>query len=331
MTEEKQKINVLTWNVLSQQLCSKRQFPTASDEAVNKKIRLKKTKEKLNTFIKNRTNVFLLQEVTREWGNVFTTLFKKKDFTVLRDHYGFKYNGNMGIMIAFKNCFQFEDIISEVIGHKLYVPIPEYNEWSPYLKYKTNDWLKWFNKKYSNSMNYMGLTNVSQFGSSWFNSLDVKSDERDAVSRQNVFLAIKLSYNGKSFYVANYHMPCAFKRPRVMMWHAMKCNSLIRKLKDPIIFGGDFNSQPDSPVYQLFNEEEFKSVNCDNESDTINTLTSWNGEFKGCIDYIFYKKGKNEYLKLLSVDEPETTEERMPNDTQTSDHRPIIARFNICD
>ena len=42
-------------------------------------------------------------------------------------------------------------------------------------------------------------------------------------------------------------------------------------------------------------------------------------------------KLSNEYLKLLSIDEPETTKERMPNNTQTSDHRPIIARFNICD
>ena len=322
-------IKIATWNILSPELCSKKQFPDVEEDAVNKNKRLKKTLKKLEEFMNNGINIILLQEVTRSWGIKFTKLFKSNDYTVIRDHYGFKYNGNMGIMIAYSNKFEFEDMISEVISHKLFIPMPEYNSNITYLRFKTNDWLKWLNKKYINSMNYIGLSNLSNIGKDWFDSLEIKSDEKDAISRQNVFTAVKLKINNYSFYVANYHMPCAFKRPKVMMWHAEKCLSLLSKVNCDIIFGGDFNSLPNSDVYNLFYKEGFKSVKDNSETDTVNTFTSWNGEFKGCIDYIFYNLKNDSKINFLTTDEPENVKNYLPNLIQTSDHIPIISNFTL--
>ena len=92
----------------------------------------------------------------------------------------------------------------------------------------------------------------------------------------------------------------------------------------PYIFGGDFNSHPDSDVYK-FLTSHLNSINKNNEPDTIYAYHHMFGEFKGTLDYIFHSDG---FEDIKRADYEELTE-FMPNNKYFSDHRSIEGIFNL--
>lgn len=62
--------------------------------------------------------------------------------------------------------------------------------------------------------------------------------------------------NGGTFCVGTYHMPCLFNVPPVMVMHTSMVVKHLARLagSDPLVFGGDFNFNPQSECYKLVTE-----------------------------------------------------------------------------
>lgn len=313
-------LSIMSFNILVDNYCTSRYYCDASKNAVDNKIRyqllLKKLKEKIEM-----TDCFCLQEVTRIMANKLCVWFDENEFDSVFDNYGYIANGYMGIMIAWKRMkYKRIEQYSENIGDNINVEIIE-------KPYSTIDKIwEWLGYKMINKES---------------NSLSI------AKKRQNILLAVKLKSNdGKIVWVANYHMPCVFWDPVVMMYHTERVYKVITDLSEkhqtlsqtdcPVVLCTDLNSIPGSDVYRYFTNttQGFKSAyfemnNCEpkatnytitrnrfKKDDTIDT-------FKGCLDYCFYTKLTPVKANITDCSVP------MPNDTWPSDHVMLNVGFNF--
>jgi mRNA deadenylase 3'-5' endonuclease subunit Ccr4 len=73
---------------------------------------------------------------------------------------------------------------------------------------------------------------------------------------QMICMRVRHLHSDKVFVVGNYHMPCMFKLPSVMMAHCALSSQHLQKFAgdDPFIYLGDFNIKPDSTMYRLMTE-----------------------------------------------------------------------------
>lgn len=160
------------------------------------------------------------------------------------------------------------------------------------------------------------------------------------------------------FTVANYHMPCKFKDPSLMMIHTSMLLKLVRdnlfplnEDKSPYIICGDFNRTPESESYKFITKggdfkEQFETNLIPNLTfnefplcsvyDVVNgkeplftNLSHINEEFCDTLDYIFISK-EFEVTKVLDInylEKPEGT--TFPNENEPSDHLPIGATLRL--
>lgn len=189
-------------------------------------------------------------------------------------------------------------------------------------------------------------------------------DDNSAANRKyntQVMLHLECSDTPKKeFVVATYHMPCEFRRPRLMVIHAALAAQAVQRFaeKKPIVWCGDYNFKPTDAAYELVTKgslaeghphhvkralppednwhmevEPFRSAyvvargkepaytNC-----TINKLSS--GPFVGTLDYIFL----SHHWDVASVDIlPEHYKEEdfcpLPTLEQPSDHLAVAAEL----
>ena len=147
------------------------------------------------------------------------------------------------------------------------------------------------------------------------------------------------------FGVSTYHMPCV---PLIQEIGLLHCQTLYRHIKnfmldDYWVLAGDFNMTPDTLAYKyMINQAKLGCI----WNDTIRTYPNTNHsviaskEFEGCIDYVFYKKGKYNkknsstlifkrkglICENIKVNNLTTI---IPNKYEPSDHIPIISIFLI--
>lgn len=161
-----------------------------------------------------------------------------------------------------------------------------------------------------------------------------------AKQRRNRLLLIELKGNDiPSFFIGNYHMPCAFKDPSLMMIHA----SLLLKViygyakNDPCIVCGDFNSTPNSDVYKMITGQTYNDMtpkftlrsiyNKEPEFTNLSNVSDF-GEFCDTIDYIFISN----HWKVINVLEMSNQKPLIgyfPNQYEPSDHLPIGATLSF--
>jgi hypothetical protein len=146
------------------------------------------------------------------------------------------------------------------------------------------------------------------------------------------------SADRRRFCVANYHAPCNFSDPYVMMMHAFFSGELAHvfaatstagaELPLPLIFGGDFNISPEDPAYQVLVAQNPFGL----QSAFVRSIgsepgfTNWTLKFKGTIDY-FLISHHWRIIQAIAPTAPSTP--ACPNDTEPSDHHSLTIRLSL--
>ena len=299
-------IQLKTWNLLVPKYCKREYYSRSDAKSLDKKFRLGLIFRDLKNDIENNgINIFCFQEVSREWGSILVPWFIRRGFLVDRHHYGNDSSDGMGVMIVWKNDITLHKSYTYRIGFRLNRKLRAPSQ-------------SLFNQIYYGARYYMGyVDNI------------IADDISNAIGRTNIFMVMKFEKDRKEFAIANYHMPCAYSRPNVMKWHIKEILDILKGFKCPLIFGGDFNSTPLSEVYRIITAKMKSacSEGLDKEPITNYTFTSRNGEFEGCLDYIFYNN--SDKLELISVADVEDVEEYLPNMDNPSDHLSLAANFRL--
>lgn len=149
------------------------------------------------------------------------------------------------------------------------------------------------------------------------------SDPRAKRFRNSVIVA---TFDG--FSVATFHAPCAPHIPGFLLNYIREVEKLITETTDGnVLFAGDFNSLPSDPIYGVLLKSGWKSCikTIFGKEKITNFAHTRFSEFKGTLDYIFYKGG----IECISGNIIGTTYQPMPNILSPSDHTPIWGDFKI--
>ncbi|CAI5732672.1 unnamed protein product [Peronospora destructor] len=111
----------------------------------------------------------------------------------------------------------------------------------------------------------------------------------------------------------------------------------------PIIFSGDFNSLPDSKVYNLITtSNDFNSAYSQYDAEGEPKFTNVNGDaetengkhvprFIGTLDYIFYRSHRirpRALMEIMSLEDA-IKEVALPSTISPSDHLPLLCEFYV--
>ena len=266
-------VRVVSYNVLSSHLAAPDYFTACQPSHLDPTNRLPKVLSKLENEIQGNTKtIFCLQEVSHDWAGKFHTFFANRGYHVISGLYGKKFNGYMGIILAYStDAYETMDVDISRLSDKRVGGWPrrEVVEEVP-----EKDGL--FQKVIRTGTHLVRsfLWNPARkllLGSSLSNNNNEFRiiDPWDmSENRFNILLSVGLRERSmkREFWISNYHMPCAFYAPMVMNIHAemaaFHIQSLATTCQDeetgpkrlPYILAGDFNLLPDSPHYRLLTE-----------------------------------------------------------------------------
>ena len=102
----------------------------------------------------------------------------------------------------------------------------------------------------------------------------------------------------------------------------------------PIILTGDFNAEPDEPVYTTMTEdEEMPLVTAYGLEESQSNFTTWKiretGEEKKILDYIFHSPDLMTLFTLETPTEDQIGEDRLPSLGFASDHLSLVADISL--
>eukprot|EP00301_Raphidiophrys_heterophryoidea_P002394 c11114_g1_i1.p1 GENE.c11114_g1_i1~~c11114_g1_i1.p1 ORF type:complete len:369 (+),score=77.45 c11114_g1_i1:35-1108(+) len=232
---------VVTYNVLSSHLAGADYFVYCDPKNLDAGTRLARVQAKLNEQIKQRA-IICLQEVSTLWAGSLHTHFASHNYHFIFSQYSAKFSGYMGVGIAFPldtyNLLTTD--ITRVADTGLFVN-PEFEEGdrppAPKLTFMERFWktLKW-----------VLFGNPPLVPETW---------EKSSRYRKNTMISLRLQpkESNARFCVSTYHMPCAFRLPKVMLCHAslaVQCAQTFAG-SDPLIVTGDWNFIPNSTPYRL--------------------------------------------------------------------------------
>lgn len=238
-------VRVVSYNVLSSHLASPSHFTTLDPTHLEASNRLPLVLKKLDEEITSSKSsvVLCLQEVSYDWAAAFHVWFANKGYHLVTGLYGQKFNGYMGVAIAFPTgAFEAVDVDISRLSDK------RVGGW-PVTPPQTlaESILSTVNTFWSKPLGYLGL---------WQKP---KEDHWSMSARRyNVLVTTTLrdKKSGKAFCIGNYHMPCAFYMPMAMTIHAELAAKHVQDIaasKDglPYILAGDWNITPDSSTYKM--------------------------------------------------------------------------------
>ena len=266
------------------------------DPAILDRLRRKNAILSLFTSWIRTSPIIVLQEVPYNWKQDFDRYFTKRNYTFHCMNYGQKTNGILGVGIAVPNSYAIN---------------PEEVEFIRVADYIECD--------YSSSDN------------------EVHTNIENAKKRANLVIRMKIHLNnGKSFYLYNYHMPCAFKTPLVQILHINALKRIIASFADiPYILAGDMNVLPTSKEYQFLTDTQspssitlkssYRIANKEEPEFTCFNYTTFGGEFCGCLDYILV----SEEFKVLKSHLLLNTTTELPNADCPSDHLPLRSVLSL--
>ena len=300
-------ISVVTYNLLSPNLCINKYFPYCSKEALDTEKRMSLIQGKLTCEIGNNS-IICLQEVSESWCCQLKIFFDNLKYDMIYRLYGNNKSGNMGIVVAYpREKYNLVRVSMERIANHYIEPmVEEYDHWMDQLIWK-------YGQKF---LNYV-----------WFGGSPPETTPDIIKKKPNVLLMLELNCkeNDKNFICATYHMPCVYWNEEVMLEHAEISCCLVRDfaLDLPTIFCGDFNSIPKSHVYNLITRDiGFESASEQyfrEEPLFTNYVKNKKSGFKNTLDYIFIDGFSVVNMNIL----PPSTEflgESLPTTFEPSDH-----------
>ena len=264
------------------------------DPIVLDRLRRKNTILSLFTNWLRTSPIIVLQEVPYNWKQDFDRYFTKRDYTFHCMNYGQKTNGILGVGIAVPNFYAIDPTEVE------FIRVADY---------------------------------INDIDSSDDN--EVESNIENAKKRANLVVRMMIRLNnGKSFYLYNYHMPCAFKTPLVQILHIDALKRIITSFPDiPYILAGDMNILPMSKGYEFLTDttspitlkSSYLIANKEEPEFTCFNYTTFGGEFRGCLDYILV----SDEFKVLKSHLLLTTKTELPNADCPSDHLPLRSVLSL--
>nr|XP_022905545.1 2',5'-phosphodiesterase 12-like [Onthophagus taurus] len=186
-------------------------------------------------------------------------------------------------------------------------------------------------------------------------------DLKEGVLKQHTSLllaALQCKNTKTVLVVANTHLFYHSEAGDIRLVQAVIANKCIQKFcndvksicngsKIAVIFCGDFNSLPESGVYNyMINDiskcnKELEQIGCNTNFLKKNLIygsayetppfTNYTDNFKGCLDYIFYEKDAMELTKIvpLPTEDEMSVNVALPNQYFPSDHVALIADFKL--
>ena len=265
MQQQPLNVRVATYNVLSSHLSGKDHYSTLNPEHLNPKNRLPVVLQKIDEEIE-KSSIICLQEVSHDWAGTFHSHFANKGYHLVTGLYGKKFNGYMGVAIAFKT--ETFDVLGVDVSR-----LADKREGG------------WPRKPREPERNVVSRFAIDSYGfakttiKSFLGLLRIYNAPRwppqDAwqmsENRFNQLVTVQLQDKAtqKSFAVGNYHMPCAFYKPQVMTIHTDLAARHVQKLVTsteseseneeeqpgtatmPYVLAGDWNIKPDGSSYRL--------------------------------------------------------------------------------
>jgi 2',5'-phosphodiesterase len=232
-------IRVVSYNVLSSHLCEPTYFSTLNPDHLLPANRLPAVLEKLDEEI-SRNSLICLQEVSYDWAGSLHTHFANKGYHLVTGLYGRKFNGYMGVAVAFPTAsMKVVDVDISRLSDKREGgwPRPPKQGLLESLVSGTKSWIR-------PKLEKLGILSRPD------------QDPWDyAKNRFNILLTVKLEdkESGKEFALSNYHMPCAFWAPQVMTIHTEMAARHVQTLAgdSPYVLAGDWNIKPYGSSYNL--------------------------------------------------------------------------------
>ena len=307
---------IVTFNCASPLTVRSKNYNGYDESLLDSRYRLNELK-RLFSFNMRTYPIFALQEVPDKWKSIFNKYFQNNNYTFYCKTYG----GIFGVGIAVPNFYGVQD--SDV----------EYFKVSDYIRVNAPDVI------------VEKLCGLDQS--------DIDKIISNAKNRENILIRVKIRVNEtQSFYLYNYHMPCAYKLPiiQIMHIHALKHIFSEHASDDlPYIIAADMNILPDSDSYNFMTKNEltdehsayfmktmstnistdhilrssYKEVNLYEPEFTCFSDTVFGGKFKGCLDYIMISSK----IKTLRSHMLIKTENKLPNKDCPSDHLPLRSVF----
>jgi mRNA deadenylase 3'-5' endonuclease subunit Ccr4 len=341
--QQEEQVRVVSYNVLNPCLVRNPEGDEPALPHLESQYRLEKLREKLAYQMKSGA-IIALQEVSTKWIGQLHALFASHNYHFVWTGYGNRFQGSMGVAIAVPlSLYGITDVDIKTIADVKYAPRKSLSGKS---------WLAVIYDFVVAVLRWLRLLSQQQ-----------RTVWQTARGRMNQAISVQLRSNasGREFVVSTYHMPCLFAEPQVMVIHAtLLCNHVKRYAKAlPYILVGDFNSTPDSSVYQLITKGKLNPDNPDippkefdgdgfrpsvqpmlsayravlkkGEPDFTNFVVSRHGSkeqpfFQETIDYIFLSRGW--YVTKVHQLPRKGTKGSMlpqPNPLEPSDHLLLAA------
>jgi endonuclease/exonuclease/phosphatase family metal-dependent hydrolase len=281
--ESATRVRVVSYNVLSPQLCSAGYFPHCTGEgATDNDKRLRRVLSKLVGEVE-RDAVVCLQEVSRSWEGELHAFFLSRGYAFICSGYGNAFNGYMGVGIAFpQRTFALE-------GCSI-VRVSDTKEggWRAPGESRAER-LAAAERAAAAAAAEGALVRLARPAVAWLSGLwaavyatalrTLRAPASEPTfdpwqyseQRTNTCVQLRLRPRPSSpsaddvswpaLSVATYHMPCAFRTPQVMAIHcSLVARAAIKQAKgDPLVLAGDFNVKPHDPAYELLCRGEFQS------------------------------------------------------------------------
>lgn len=254
-------VRVATYNVLSSHLSSTDHYSTLNPDHLCPENRLPVVLQKIDEEIE-KSSIICLQEISHDWTGSFHTHFANKGYHLVTGLYGKRFNGYMGVGIAFKtSSFDVTGVDISRLSDK-----------------REGGWPRKPKERKSNVVTRFAIDLYGFAATTTKSFLELvglyevpRWPPQDAWSmaenRFNQIVTVKLQdkTTQKSFVVGTYHMPCAFYKPEVMTIHTDLAARHVQNLAKeeardgsgeenratPYVLAGDWNIKPDGSSYRL--------------------------------------------------------------------------------
>jgi len=233
-------IRISTFNVLSSHLSSPTWFTACRLEDLDPETRYVRMLGWLEDEIKLQT-IICLQEISQDWVGKLHVYFSQRGYKFIHSTYGSFMGGYMGNGIAW------DDTHTTLVDAHLSTLSDDWTQC------KETDTYEKMRQRFNEMVGAVNSCVSEEISLYFQNDPDYNWQIK---RRKNTMISLKFRKATKTFWVATYHMPCAFTMPEVMNVYASLSAQKIQALAgtDPCVLAGDFNLKPKEPGYYLIRE-----------------------------------------------------------------------------